>query len=221
VIGRLLFQSGITFLGSYNVEGRPTSGLMFLISNPSGNVGIIVISILAGVFALLFVLINIRTWKKHIIKFSLFGAVLGAIVGYLLIPIYNFQAVTTADVLHSIVYILVFVLGSTIFSIFWVNTAGMDSKSIAEQFKSQSIIIPGFRHDPRIIEKVLDKYIPVLTVLGGAFVGFLAAFADLTSAIGSGTGILLTVMIVYQFYEQITAQHHDDIPERIRKFLGV
>ena len=221
VIGRLLFQSGITFLGAYDTQGRPTSGLMFLISNPSGNVGVIVISILAGVFALLFVLINIRTWKKHIIKFSLFGAVLGAIVGYLLIPIYNFQAVTTADVLHSIVYVLVFVLGSTIFSIFWVNTAGMDSKSIAEQFKSQSIIIPGFRHDPRIIEKVLDKYIPVLTVLGGAFVGFLAAFADLTSAIGSGTGILLTVMIVYQFYEQITAQHYDDIPERIRKFLGV
>jgi preprotein translocase subunit SecY len=97
----------------------------------------------------------------------------------------------------------------------------MDSKSVAEQFKASSIMIPGFRHDPRIVEKVLDKYIPALTILGGAFVGFLAAFADLTSAIGSGTGILLSVMIIYQFYEQITAQHYDDIPERVRKFLGV
>jgi preprotein translocase subunit SecY len=97
----------------------------------------------------------------------------------------------------------------------------MDSKSVAEQFKTSSIMIPGFRHDPRIVERVLDKYIPALTILGGAFVGFLASFADLTSAIGSGTGILLTVMIVYQFYEQISAQHYEDIPESIRKFFGV
>jgi preprotein translocase subunit SecY len=221
VVGRLLFQRGISILGVYNDQGRPTSGLMYFISNPSGNIGIIVVSILASVFALIFIIINLRTWRKHIVKFSLLGAILGAIVGYFLIPVYNLQAVTSLDVLHSIIYILVFVLGSTIFSIFWVNTAGMDSKSIAEQFKSQSIVIPGFRHDPRIIEKVLDKYIPVLTVLGGAFVGFLASFADLTSAIGSGTGILLTVMIVYQFYEQIVSQHYDDIPERVRKFLGI
>lgn len=221
VVGRLLFQRGISILGAYNAQGQPTSGLMYLISNPSGNIGIIVVSIMASVFALIFIIINLRTWKKHIVKFSLLGAILGAIVGYFLIPVYNLQAITTLDVLHSITYILIFVLGSTIFSIFWVNTAGMDSKSIAEQFKSQSIVIPGFRHDPRIIEKVLDKYIPVLTILGGAFVGFLASFADLTSAIGSGTGILLTVMIVYQFYEQIVSQHYDDIPERVRKFLGI
>jgi preprotein translocase subunit SecY len=117
-------------------------------------------------------------------------------------------------------YMSVFIIASTIFSIFWVNTAGMDAKSVADQFKSYSILIPGFRHDTRIVEKVLNRYIPALTILGGAFVGFLATFADLTSAIGTGTGILLTVMIVYQFYEQIMSQHKDDIPPSIRKFLG-
>jgi preprotein translocase subunit SecY len=81
-------------------------------------------------------------------------------------------------------------------------------------------MIPGFRHDPRIAERVLERYIPALTVLGGAFIGFLAAYADLTSAIGTGTGLLLAVMIVYQFYEQIKSQHGDDIPPSIRKFLG-
>jgi preprotein translocase subunit SecY len=221
VIGKILYQKGITLLGAYNDQGRPVSGFMFYIYNPSGNIGIIVVSLMASIFALLFIIINLRTIKKHIVKFSLLGAVIGAAIGLALIPIYNIPAVTLTDAFHSLIYILVFVVGSTIFSIFWVNTAGMDSKSVAEQFKAQSIILPGFRHDPRIIEKVLDKYIPVLTVLGGAFVGFLASFADLTSALGSGTGILLAVMIVYQFYEQITAQHYDDIPERIRKFLGI
>lgn len=221
VIGKLLYQRGITLLGVYNDQGRPTSGLMFFLSNPSGNVGIIIVTILASLFALIFILINIRTWKKHVIKVSLLGAILGAIVAYFLISAYNLPAVTTESILHSIIYVSIFVIGSTIFSIFWVNTAGMDSKSVAEQFKASSIMIPGFRHDPRIVEKVLDKYIPALTILGGAFVGFLASFADLTSAIGSGTGILLTVMIIYQFYEQITAQHGEDMPERLRKFLGV
>ena len=122
--------------------------------------------------------------------------------------------------LRIIVYISVFVIGSVIFSIFWVSTAGMDAKTLADQFKAASIVIPGYRHDPRIIEKVLDRYVPALTVMGGAFVGFLAAIADLTNAIGTGTGLLLTVMIIYQFYEQIIGQHYDEIPERIRKLVS-
>jgi preprotein translocase subunit SecY len=221
VLGRILYQRGISILGVYNDQGRATSGLMYFLSNPSGEVGIIIVTILASIFALIFIIINMKTWKKHIIKFGMLGAVVGAIVAYFLISAYSLPAVSYASVLRSIIYVMIFAIGSTIFSIFWVNTAGMDSKSVAEQFKASSIMIPGFRHDPRIVEKVLDKYIPALTILGGAFVGFLAAFADLTSAIGSGTGILLSVMIIYQFYEQITAQHYDDIPERVRKFLGV
>ena len=221
VVGRILYQKGITLLGTYNDQGRPTAGLLYYLSNPSGEVGIIIVTIMASLFALIFIVINLRTWKKHVVKFGLLGAVIGAIVAYFLISAYNLPSISTDSVLRSIIYVLVFVAGSTIFSIFWVNTAGMDSKSVAEQFKASSVMIPGFRHDPRIVEKVLDKYIPALTILGGAFVGFLASFADLTSAIGSGTGILLSVMIIYQFYEQITSQHHDDIPERIRKFLGV
>jgi preprotein translocase subunit SecY len=221
VVGRLLYQRGITLLGTYNDQGQATAGLMYFLSNPSGNVGIIVATILASLFALLFLFINLRTWKKHVVEFTILGAVVGIIVAYFLIPIYSIPEITIGNVIRSLVYVLIFMTGSTIFSIFWVNTAGMDSKSVAEQFKTSSIVIPGFRHDPRIVEKVLDKYIPALTILGGAFVGFLASFADLTSAIGSGTGILLTVMIVYQFYEQIASQHYEDIPERIRKFFGV
>ncbi|MEM5872285.1 MAG: preprotein translocase subunit SecY [Candidatus Aenigmatarchaeota archaeon] len=221
VLGRLLYQRGISFLGTYNESGVPTSGLLYYISHPSGDVGIIIVTILASIFALIFIVINIRVWKKHIIKFSFLGAIIGGIIGYFLISYYNLPVITSENALRALIYVTIYMIGSTIFSIFWVNTAGMDAKSLAEQFKASSIMIPGFRHDPRIVEKVLDKYIPALTVLGGAFVGFLAAFADLTSAIGSGTGILLTVMIIYQFYEQITAQHYDEIPEKIRKLLGV
>jgi preprotein translocase subunit SecY len=220
VVGRILYQRGITFLGVYNAQGSPTEGLMYYLSAPTGEVGIIIVTVLASILALLFAFVAIRTWKKNAIKMSILGAVIGLVLGYFLISFYNIATITTTSVIRSLTYMAVFIIASTIFSIFWVNTAGMDAKSVADQFKSYSILIPGFRHDTRIVEKVLNRYIPALTILGGAFVGFLATFADLTSAIGTGTGILLTVMIVYQFYEQIMSQHKDDIPQSIRKFLG-
>jgi preprotein translocase subunit SecY len=220
VFGRVLYERGISILGVYDSQGRATAGLMYYLSAPSGEVGLIIITVLAGIMALLFAFIAIRSLKKHAIKMSLLGALIGFIIGYLLISFYNLPSITMETVYRALAYMSVYIIASVIFSIFWTNTAGMDAKSVSDQFKASSIMIPGFRHDPRIIEKVLNRYIPVLTVLGGAFVGFLATFADLTSAIGTGTGILLTVMIVYQFYEQIMQQHGDDIPPGIRKFLG-
>ena len=55
--------------------------------------------------------------------------------------------------------------------------------------------------------------------LGGAAVGILAATADLSGALSRGTGILLTVMIVYKFYEEIAKQHMADMNPAIRKFM--
>ena len=119
-----------------------------------------------------------------------------------------------------ITYALFMIGGSILFSVFWVTTAGMDSKTVAKQLHGMGLGIPGFRRDIRIIEKILDKYILALSVMGGAFVGILASFADFTGAFGSGTGILLTVMIIFNLYEQITKQHLEDMNPAVRKFLG-
>lgn len=39
--------------------------------------------------------------------------------------------------------------------------------------------------------------------LGGICIGALTIFADFLGAIGSGTGILLTVSIIYSLYEEV------------------
>ena len=109
---------------------------------------------------------------------------------------------------------------AVIFSIFWVSTAGMDPESIAEQIESIGLQIPGYRRDKRIITRVLERYIPPLAVIGGMAVGLLAAFADFTGALGTGTGILLTVSIVYNFYERIKAEHPQEAGPLIEKIMG-
>lgn len=122
--------------------------------------------------------------------------------------------------LQALVYMLFFIFGSVVFSIFWVQTAGMDAKSQAKQMISSGLQIPGFRKDERVLERLLNRYIWPLTVMGGITVGFLASLADLTGALGSGTGILLTVMIVYRLYEDIARQHMMDMNPMLRKFMG-
>ncbi|MBU0460176.1 MAG: preprotein translocase subunit SecY [Nanoarchaeota archaeon] len=120
---------------------------------------------------------------------------------------------------QALVYTLIFILGSTVFSIFWMQTANMDAKSQAKQIMSSGLQIPGFRRDERVLEKILSRYIWPLTIVGGASVGLLAALADLTGALSQGTGILLAVMIIYKLYEEIAKQHMMDMHPAMRKFM--
>jgi preprotein translocase subunit SecY len=125
-----------------------------------------------------------------------------------------------AEILRILSYTMFLAIGSVIFSIFWMNTAGMDAKSVARQIESVGMQIPGYRRDPRIIESVLGRYIPQLAFLGGLFVGLLAGLADTIGAIGTGTGILLTVMIIYNYYEELRNQNMEGAPPFVRKLLG-
>lgn len=124
------------------------------------------------------------------------------------------------DILHSLVYASFMIIGAVVFSIFWVQTAGMDAKSQAKQIMASGLQIPGFRRDERVVERILNRYIMPLTVMGGISVGLLAASADLLGALANGTGILLAVMIIYRLYEEISQQHMMDMHPALRKMMG-
>jgi protein transport protein SEC61 subunit alpha len=49
--------------------------------------------------------------------------------------------------------------------------------------------------------KQLYRYIPTAAAFGGLCIGALSVMADFMGAIGSGTGILLAVTIIYQYFE--------------------
>ncbi|MBI2046793.1 hypothetical protein HYT26_01360 [Candidatus Pacearchaeota archaeon] len=115
---------------------------------------------------------------------------------------------------------LIYIVFSTIFAVFWVKTSGMDAKTQAKNILASGLQIPGFRKDERILESILDRYIMPLTVMGGMAVGFLASIADLTGALAGGTSILLAVMIMYQLYQNIAQQHAMDIHPALRGMIG-
>ena len=127
--------------------------------------------------------------------------------------------VWTQVIPRILVFTVFMMAGSILFSLFWVKTAGMDSRSQAKQIMSSGLQIPGFRKDERVVESLLDRYIPALTVMGAVTVGFLASLADVMGALSSGTGLLLTVMIVYKLYEEIAQQHAVDMNPMLRKFI--
>jgi len=108
--------------------------------------------------------------------------------------------------IHAITYVLFLSLVAVLFGMFWAETSNMDTKGMTNQLMQSGMQVPGFRRDPRILEKVLDKYIPPLIILGSFSVGLLAGLADLTGALGTGTGILLTVSIFYRTYLQMKRQ---------------
>lgn len=120
---------------------------------------------------------------------------------------------------QTLIYSLLMMGGAVVFAIFWMQTANMDARSQAKQIMASGLQIPGFRRDERVLEKILSRYIWPLTIVGGAAVGLLAAFADLTGALSRGTGILLSVMIVHRLYEDIAKQHMMDIHPAIRKMM--
>jgi preprotein translocase subunit SecY len=114
------------------------------------------------------------------------------------------------------------VVGGAVFALFWIKTAGLDSKDVARQIQLSGMSIPGYRRNPQVLEKYLDRYIPRVTVIGGVFIGILSVVANLFGVIGSvsGTGLLLTVSITYRLYEEIASQQIMEMYPFMRTFFG-
>jgi preprotein translocase subunit SecY len=114
------------------------------------------------------------------------------------------------------------IIGGAIFAIFWVETADMGPDATAQQIKNSGMRLPGFRDNEAVIEKVMERYIPQVTVLGGALVGLLAVMANMMGTIGNvtGTGLLLAISITYKLYEEIAEEQLMEMHPMMRQMFG-
>ncbi len=125
-----------------------------------------------------------------------------------------------ADPFRAVIYLAILVLMSMGFAWMWVNMTGMGPRDVARQLDRSGMLIPGFRHDVRVMEWVLSRYILTATLLGGAFVGAISGLADFMGALGSGTGILLTVGIMYSLYQEIAKERMAEMFPAMRRLFG-
>jgi preprotein translocase subunit SecY len=176
-------------------------------------------------------LANVQLWARLLEKWGhpLLGTYSGSspASGFILwiTPNNLVQAIITGSfnfsiIAHSIGYFIFMIGGAVLFSVFWVQTSGMDASAQARNMLNSGLQIPGFRRDQRVLEAILNRYIMPLTIMGGATVGFLAAGADLMGALTHGTGILLSVMIIYRLYEDIANHHMMEMHPALQKMMG-
>jgi len=121
---------------------------------------------------------------------------------------------------RAFAYTGILVAFSIIFSLTWLEVGGLGPSTVAKQLVDSGMQIPGFRRSEKAIEQVLKRYIPTVTVLGGALVGLIAAVADFFGVFGSGMGVLLSVGILYQYYQLLMQERVAEMYPALRRFFG-
>ena len=112
-----------------------------------------------------------------------------------------------ADPFHLVFYLIFILASCAIFSKTWIEVSGSSPKDVAKQLRDQQMVMKGHRSNSLVHE--LNRYIPAAAAFGGMCIGLLTVLADFLGAIGSGTGILLAVTIIYQYYEMFAKENAD------------
>lgn len=106
-----------------------------------------------------------------------------------------------SDPLRTIVYVAFMLISCAVISRLWIEFSGTSARDVAKQLRDENMVIKGYRDVSTL--SILNKYIPIAASFGGLCIGALTIFADFVGAIGSGTGILLAVTIIYSYYEEL------------------
>lgn len=113
------------------------------------------------------------------------------------------------DPFRFVIYVVFILASCALFSKTWIEISGSSARDVAKQLRDQQMVMKGHR-DTSIVH-VLNRYIPTAAAFGGMCIGALSMIADLLGAIGSGTGILLAVTIIYQYFETF-AKEQAELP---------
>ena len=124
----------------------------------------------------------------------------GGLVYYVISP--QNLADVVGDPMRALGFVAIMIAFCVVFSLTWLEVGGLGPKVVAKQLIDSGMQIPGFRRSSKPIESLLNRYIPIVAVLGGVLVGLIASVANFFGVFGTGMGILLAVGILYQYYQR-------------------
>jgi len=125
---------------------------------------------------------------------------------YYITPPHNFIAMLK-DPIHFAIYVTFILSTCALLSKTWIEVSGSSPRDVAKQLKEQQVVLAG--HREQSMYKELKRIIPTAASLGGIIIGILSVVADMMGAIGSGTGILLAVTIIYQYFEMFAREQFE------------
>jgi preprotein translocase subunit SecY len=143
---------------------------------------------------------------------------IGGITYYVIAPSSFTQVMH--DPVQAFVYLGILVVFCVIFSLTWLEVGGLGPSTVAQQLVDSGMQIPGYRRSGKAIESILKRYIPAVTVLGGIMVGIIGGLTDFFGVFGTGIGILLSVGIIYQYYETLLQERAAEMYPAFRRIFG-
>ena len=117
-------------------------------------------------------------------------------------------------------YVLFMIGIVVVFGKLWVELGGLSSKKAAQNLLDADVVIPGFRTSNKPVEALLNKYIPSVTIVGSVILGVIAGVSDILGVFGSGIGVLLTVDILINYYNQLVRERVETVMPRLGAWLG-
>jgi protein transport protein SEC61 subunit alpha len=112
------------------------------------------------------------------------------------------------DPFKSLLYTLFMIFACGFFAKTWTDISGNSARDLAKRLRDNQYFLEGIRENEESIYSQLNRYVPTAATLGGMCIGAIQVFADISGCIGSGTGILLCVNIIYDFFEDEKHQNN-------------
>lgn len=128
--------------------------------------------------------------------------------------------IVALDPARAVAYILFMVGIVVLFGRLWIELGGLSAKSAAKNLLDAEVQIPGFRRSNQPVENLLQKYIPSVTIIGSIILGLLAGCSDVLGTFGSGTGMLLTVDILINYYNLLVRERVEEVMPALGALLG-
>ncbi|MEM0482124.1 MAG: preprotein translocase subunit SecY [Nitrososphaerota archaeon] len=142
----------------------------------------------------------------------------GGLAYYALGPSNFTEAVT--DPIRSLAFVGLMVGFCLMLGRFWITVGGLSPERVADQLIAAGMQVPGFRRSPVIISSILRRYIYTVAIIGSIIVGLLASTANYVNAFGTGTGLLLMIGILYQYYQILIRERVAETYPALARLVG-